>query len=284
MTQHASDNEDLSRTDRFFITSMLENGYPSAVSLSDDTIIGGSTLSSIMELGRCELYDDLKLKDPVESLRVVHLLNLQKVAWDCFDEVQKNTQDLHVRDSNLRYALKAIDTFIQLYDRLESRWAKQNAITSGERVLVPLTPNTVIAGVTVQQKPIDGVTLQQIMEWCRVHLYLNLKPKNPIESILADLTVRAHKAGWDCCEQADWQRHKSDLRGVNLKYALKGIDCSDRLLARLEDYRAKQIEPALHNSATGGPKLSSFTHSRLTRHSKKQVKARRDLNGNGRHP
>ena len=182
VTQAApSDNEDLSRTDRFFITSMLGNGYPSAVSLSDDTIIGGSTLSSIMELGRCELYNDLKLKDPVESLHVVHLLNLQKVAWDCFDEVQKNRQDLHARDINLRYALKATDTFIQLYDRLESRWAKQNAITSGERVLVPLTPNTLIDGVTLQQKPIDGVTLQQIMEWCRVDLYLNLKPKNPFE-------------------------------------------------------------------------------------------------------
>ena len=284
--EHAtpSDNEALSRTDRFLITSMLGNGYPSAVSLSDDTIIGGSTLSSIMELGRCELYNDLKLKDPVELLHVVHLLNLQKVAWDCFDEVQRNRNDLHARDINLRYALKATDTFIQLYDRLESRWAKQNAITSGERVLVPLTPNTLLGGVTFQQKPIDGVTLQQIMEWCRVELYLNLKPKNPFESILADLTVRAHKAGWDCCEQADWKRHKSDVRELNLKYALKGIECSARLLSRLEDYRTKQIERALHNSATGGQKLGKFAHSRLTRHSKKQDKARIDLNGNGRHP
>ena len=252
--EHAtpSDNEALSRTDRFFITSMLGSGYPSAVSLSDDTIIGGSTLSSIMELGRCELYNDLKLKDPVELLHVVHLLNLQKVAWECFDEVQKNRNDLHARDINLRYALKATDTFIQLYDRLQGRWAKQNAITSGERVLVPLTRNTLLGGVTFQQKLIDGVTLQQIMEWCRVELYLNLKRKNPFESILADLTVRAHKAGWDCCEQAHWKRHKSDVREVNLKYALKGIDCSARLLSRLEDYRPKQIERALHNSAPAG--------------------------------
>jgi hypothetical protein len=123
------------------------------------------------------------------------------------------------------------------------------------------------------------------MEWCRVELYLNLKPKNPFESILADLTVRAHKAGWDCCEQADWKRHKSEVRELNLKYALKGIDYSARLLSRLEDYRAKQIERALHHSATGGgQRLGKFAHTRLTRHSKKQDKARIDLNGNGRHP
>src|SRR5690349_4352705 len=80
--EHAipSDDEPLSRTDRFFITSMLGNGYPSSVSLSEDTIIGGSTLSSIMELGRCELRNDLKLEDPLESLHVVHLLNSQKIA------------------------------------------------------------------------------------------------------------------------------------------------------------------------------------------------------------
>ena len=273
VTQAApSDNEALSRTDRFFIACMLAKGCPSAVSLSDDTIIGGSTLSSIMELGQCELYDDLKLKDPVQSQHVVHLLNLQKVAWNCFDNLQ-NGQDLDARDINLKYALNATDMFIQLYDRLERRWAKQNTIISGERVLVPLTPNTLI----------NGVTLRRIMERRRVGLYLSLKPKNPFESILADLTVRAHKAGWDCSEQADWNRDESDVREVNLKYALKGIDCSDRLLTRLEDYRAKQIEPALHASATGGQN-GKLAHSRLTRHSKKQDKPRRDLNGNGRHP
>ena len=253
---------------------MLADEYPSPVSLSEDTIIGGSTLSSIMELGRCELYNDLKLKDPFESMHVVHLLNLQKVAWDCFDEVQKNRKDLHARDINLRYALKATDTFIQLYDRLESRWAKQNSIPSGERVLVPLTPNTLI----------DGATLRQIMEWCRVELYLSLKPQNPFESILADLIVRTHKAGWDCFEQADWKRHKPDVREMNLKYGLKGIDSSARLLARLEDYRAKQIERVLHNSATGGQKLGKVASSRFDRHSKKQDKARVNLNGNGKHP
>jgi hypothetical protein len=135
----------------------------------------------------------------------------------------------------------------------------------------------------LRQKPIKGVTLQQIMQWCRVELYLDLRPQNPFDSILADLTVRAHKAAWDCCEQADWKRHKTDVCEVNLKSALKGIDCSARLLDRLEDYRAKQIERVLHHSATGGQKLR-FAHSRLTRHSKKQDKARIDLNGNGEHP
>ena len=112
--EHATrwDDEPLSRTDRFFITSMLAGEHPSPVSLSADTIIGGSTLSSIMELGRCELCNDLKLKDPFESMHVMHLLNLQKVVWDCFNEVQKNKNDLHVRDINLRYALRATDTFI----------------------------------------------------------------------------------------------------------------------------------------------------------------------------
>jgi hypothetical protein len=219
-----------------------------------------------MELGRWELYNDLKLKDPVESLHVVYLLNLQKIAWECFDEVENNN-DLHARDINFRYALKAIDSFIRLYDRLQRRWA--NGVTSGERVLVPLTPNTLIDGVVLQQK----VTLQQMMEWCRVELYLDLKPNNPLESILADLTVRAHKAGWDCYEQSVRKRHKSDVREVNLNYALKGIDCSARLLARLEDYRAEQIERALHNSGTGGQKLGKFADTRLAH-----------LNGNGGHP
>lgn len=65
-----SDDEPLSRTDRFFITSMLTSDYPSPVTLSEDTIIGGSTLSSIMELGLCELCNDLKLQDPFESMHV----------------------------------------------------------------------------------------------------------------------------------------------------------------------------------------------------------------------
>ena len=267
-----SDDEPLSRTDRCFITSMLADEYPSPVALSEDTIIGGSTLSSIMELGRGEIYNDLKLKDPFESMYVVHLLNLQRVAWDCFAEVQKNRNDLHAQDINFRYAFSATDTFIKLYDQLERRWAEQNSIPSGERVLVPLTPNTLI----------DGATLRQIMEWDRVDLYLSLKAQNPFESILADLIVRTHKAGLDCYEQADWKRHNPDVRGMNLKYGLKGTDSSARLLARLEGYRAKQIE-RLHNSA-GGQKLGKVASSRFGRHSKKQDQARVNLSGNGKHP
>jgi hypothetical protein len=274
--EHAtrSDDEPLSRTDRFFITSMLADEYPPPVSLSEDTIIGGSsTLSSIMELGRCELCNDLKLKDPFESMYVMHLLSLQKVAWDCFAEVQKNRNDLHAQDINLRYAFTATDTFIKLYDQLERRWAKQTSIPSGERVLVPLTPNTLI----------DGATLRQIMEWDRVELYLSLKAQNPFESILADLIVRTHKAGLDCYEQADWKRHNPDVREMNLKYGLKGTDSSARLLARLEGYRAQQIERVLHNSATGGQKLGKVASSRFDRHSKKQDKARVNLSANGKH-
>jgi hypothetical protein len=252
---------------------MLADEYLSPMSLSEDTIIGGSTLSSIMERGRCELCSDLKLEDPFQSMHVMYLLNLQKIAWDCFNDVQKHKNDPHARDINLRYALRATDTFIQLYDRLESHWAKQNSIPSGERVLVPLTPNTLI----------DGATLRQIMEWRHVELYLNLKAQNPFESILADLIVRTHKAAWDCYEQADWKRHISDVREMNLKYALKGTDSSARLFARFEGYRAKQIERVLHNTATGGQKLSKVS-GRFPRLSKKQDKARVNLNGNGKHP
>lgn len=139
---------------------------------------------------------------------------------------------------------------------------------------MPLTPNTLI----------DGVTLRQIMEWDRVELYLSLKPQNPFESILADLIVRTHRAAWDCYEQADWKRHKPDFREMNLKYALKGTDSSARLLDRLEGYRAKQIERVLHNSATGIQKLGKVASSRFARHSKKQDKARVNLSGNGKHP
>ena len=253
---------------------MLAGEYPPPVSLSEDTIIGGSTLSSITELGRCELCNDLKLMNPFESMHVMHLLNLQGIAADCFNEVQRNKNDLHGLGINLRYASKATDTFVQLYDRLERRWAKQNSFPSGERVLVPLTPNTLIV----------GETLRQIMEWDRVELYLSLKPQNPFESILADLIVRTHKAGCGCYEQADWERNKSEFREINLKYALKGIDSSARLLARLEGYRASQIGRVLLNSTTGGPKLGNVASSRFDRHSKKQDKARVNLSGNGKHP
>jgi hypothetical protein len=271
--EHAtrSDDEPLSRTDRFFITSMLADEYPSPVSLSEDTIIGGSSLGSIMELGRCELYNDLKLQGLFDSLHIAHLVDLQTTAWDCFNEVQKNKADLHARDFNLRYALKAADAFIQHYDRLESRWAQQYPLPSGERVLVPLTPNSLI----------NGATLRQIMEWCRVDLYLKLKPQNPFEAILADLFVRTHKAGWHCFEQADWWRHRSDVRELSLKYNLKAIDTSARLLGRLERYRTKH-ERVLHNSATGGNR-GEVAPSRFHRHSKKQDKARLHVNGNGRH-
>ena len=51
------------RTDRFLITSMLLGDYPSSVTISEDTIIGGSTVNSVMELGRCELCSDMKLND-----------------------------------------------------------------------------------------------------------------------------------------------------------------------------------------------------------------------------
>jgi hypothetical protein len=274
----SSGMESLSRTDRFFITAMLGNGYPSRVSLSEDTTIGGASLGSIMQLGRGELYDDLKLEDPLETLHLVHLLNLQKIAWDCFDEGPKNRNDLHLRGINLRYALKATDTFIQLYDRLESRWAKQNSIPSCEPVFVSLTPDTVIHGISLEDKPntlVDGVTLQELMEWCQVGLYLTLKPQNPFESILADLSVRTHRAGMDCFEQADWWRHKPEVREANLKYALKGIESSARLVARLEDYRTKHIERALYNSG-GAP-------SRFNGHTKKQDKVPAHLNGNVRH-
>jgi hypothetical protein len=268
-------DEPLSRTDRFFITSMLGDEYPPTVFLSEDTIIGGSTLSSIMELGHCELCNDLKLTNPFHSMHLMYLLDLQKIAWDCFREVQQNKIEPHARDVNLRYALRATDTFIQLYDRLESHWAKQNSIPSGERISAPLTPHTLI----------DGATLRQIMEWDGVELYLNLKPQNPFESILADLIVRTHKAARECNEQADWKRQNVEVREMNLKYALKGTDTSARLFARLEAYRAKQIQWALHNSATGGEKLEKVASGRFARHSGKHDKARVTLNGNGhQHP
>ena len=101
----AADDEPLSRTDRFFITSMLIDDFPPAVTLSDDTVIGGATLNSIMELGYRELCNDMRLEESFESMHVMYLLEVQKVARECFQEVPKNKLDLHARDINLRYAL-----------------------------------------------------------------------------------------------------------------------------------------------------------------------------------
>jgi hypothetical protein len=121
------------------------------------------------------------------------------------------------------------------------------------------------------------------MEWACVDLYLSLQPKNPFESMLADLFVRTHKAGWDCHEQADWRRHHPDVREINLKYALKLTESSARLSARLESYRAKQIAQMPHNSVTAD-RNSKVLSGQLARASKKQDKARVKLNGNGKHP
>ena len=273
-TELVKDNssEPLSRTDRFFIASMLADDHRSALRLSEDTIIGDSTLSSLMERGRSDLCTDLKLEDQFESMRLIYLLNLQKIAWDCFKEARKHKDDLHARDVNLRYAFKATDTFSQLYETLENHWVKRNSIPSGERVLVPLRSDS----------SIESITLGEAMEWARVELYLSLKPQNPFESILADLIVRTHKAAWDCFEQADWKRHRPDVRELNLKYALKGTDSSARLFARLESYRAKRSELLLHNTATAGePKCVS---GKFARHLKKHDQARVSLNGHGKHP
>ena len=141
---------------------------------------------------------------------------------------------------------------------------------ASERILVPLTANTLI----------EGHALRQIMEWACVDLYLNLQPKNPFESMLADLVVRTHKA---CHEQADWKRHHPDVREINLKYALKLTESSARLSARLESYRAKQIELMPHNSVTAD-RNSKVVSGQLARASKKQDEARVNLNGNGKHP
>jgi hypothetical protein len=264
LAKSTPDDQHLSRTDRFLITSMLLDDYPSSIKISDDTIIGGLAVDSVMELGRCELSGDMRPEHSFESMHVMYLLNVQKMACDCFKEVQRNTVDLPARDINLRYALMATETFIRLFDQLQSYWAKNKSMPSGERVLVPLTPNTLI----------DGSTLRQIMEWARVELYLNLKPKDPYESILADLVVRTHKAAWDCHEQADWKRHKPQFREINVKYALKGTESSARLFARLESYRAQ------HLRAGRTPKVVA---AKVGRHSKQLDKARVNLNGNGKH-
>jgi len=251
---------------------MLMDDYPPAVKVSEDTIIGGAALKSVMELGRCELYDDLRPADSFESTHLMYLLNVQKIAWDCFKEVPRNKVDIRAREINLRYAMKATETFIRLYDRLETHWAKKNSIPSGERVLVPLKAKTLI----------DGITLREIMQWAYVELYLELKPQNPIESLLADLAVRLHKAGGDCHQQADWKRGYPDVRELNLKFALKGTEISARLVARLESYRAKRNEMLVRNNELDakGPKVMS---GKFASHWKKQDKARGKMNGNGRH-
>ena len=110
------------------------------------------------------------------------------------------------------------------------------------------------------------------MEWDRIELYLDLKPQDPFESIHADLIVRTQKAAWDCYDQANWKRHKLDVREMNLKYSLKATDLSARLFARLESYRAKQSERALHNSATGGQNVGKVAHSRLSATPRRKTK------------
>jgi hypothetical protein len=208
---------------------------------------------------------------------------MQKTAWGCFNEAENNKNYLHAREINLRYALKATDNFIQLFDRLESRWAKQNSIPSGERIPVPLTPNTVI----------EGATLRQIMEWARIGLYLDLKPQDPFASIHADLIVRTQKAALDCYNEANWNKDNLDAREMNLKYSLKATDLSARLFARLESYRAKQTGRVLQNNAirrqdvgkvASKAGLEMTNGGRLVRRSKKEDKTRVKVNGNGQHP
>ena len=104
---------------------MLLDDYPPAVTLSHDTVIGGSTINSILELGYRELFNDMRLEDPFKSMHVMYLLEVQKVARECFQEVARNKLDFPARDINLRYALKAAETFMQIYEQLEKHWVEK---------------------------------------------------------------------------------------------------------------------------------------------------------------
>ena len=251
---------------------MLLDDYPPAVTLSHDTVIGGSTINSILELGYRELFNDMRLEDPFESMHVMYLLEVQKVARECFQEVARNKLDFPARDINLRYALKAAETFMRIYEQLEKHWVKKNSMPSCERVLVSLSPCTTI----------NGTTLRQIMEWAGVQLYLDLKPRNPFQSMLADLVVRTHKTAWDCNEQADWRRHDPDVRATNLNYALKATIVSAQLFARLEAYQTKHIERC-HTTVTGRRKLAEVPSGNVAHRCKMTNKAAH-VNGNGEHP
>jgi len=210
-----------------------------------DEEIGGSTLRSIINCGNGHLYDDLKPKDLFESIHVTYLLNMQKTAWDCFNEAEKNDNYLQAREINLRYALKATEHFIQLFERLESHWAKQKSMPSRERIAVPLTLNTVIVGATLRER----------MEWARIVRYPDLKPRDPFESIHAGLIVRTQKAAWDCYHEANWKKDDLAAREMNLKYSLKATDLSARLFASFESYRAKQTGRVMHNEAIGAQEV-----------------------------
>jgi hypothetical protein len=88
-----------------------------------------------MQMGQFQLRDDLRPQDSFESMHVMYLLNLQKIAWDCLKEVPRNKVDLQLREINLRFSLKATETIIRLYDQLEGHWAAKNSMPSGVRIL-----------------------------------------------------------------------------------------------------------------------------------------------------
>jgi hypothetical protein len=274
----SSDDEPLSRSDMFVITSMLAGARRPPLNPDDE--IGGSTLSGIMHCGSSQLYEDLKPKDLFEEIHVTHLLNMQKIASECFNQAEKNADYLKAREIGLRYALKATEKFIQLSERLQSHWATQNSMPLHERIAVPLTRNTIIKGATLRER----------MEWTRIARYLDLKPQDPFESIHAGLIVRTEKAAWDCYHEAKWKKDNLNAREMNYKYSIKATDLSARLFANFESYRTKQTGSMLHNKATAGHdsgKLDSNAGPDMVnggvRRSNKENKTRVKVNGTGQH-
>ncbi len=120
-----SDDRALTRIDRYMIAQMLSDRRDHLVPLTPDTVIGGATLRQIMRYSGCNLYLDLKPNDPMESILVGLLTHAQRAAVDCFNEATRNTINLNAREINLRYALKASDVAIRLFQQLAQYRAEQ---------------------------------------------------------------------------------------------------------------------------------------------------------------
>jgi hypothetical protein len=155
------------------------------------------------------------------------------------------------------------------------RFLLTSMLAKSQDNLVPLTPDTVIGGVTVRQ----------ILEWGDRQLYLDLKPKTPMEAVLVSLLVRAHKAAGDCFGRAERSGSHLPALEINLRYAFKAADVALRLLQELENYRARQARRELRHDMAEIERNGEVA-ARLQKTNGHTLPGRskgKRLNGNGHH-
>jgi hypothetical protein len=109
----------LTRIDRLMICEMLSNSRDKLVPLTAETEIGGASLRQILEFAGAELYLAVNPRTPSEKMYVSLMVRAHQAAITCFNNAEKSKFGSTAFELHMKYALKATDTFIALFERFE---------------------------------------------------------------------------------------------------------------------------------------------------------------------